>query len=174
MTAVRLRFLGHGPEHDEHTAERRLSLATLYREVTLGLSTAELWAHVTRIGGTCGMIANPVECTSDGDTRTCTTADGTRFVENILGTDETHQRIGYSGYMMGGSALPTEFHAASMQVIDAGDGRATLRWITDIKPDEALESMQAIVDIGVAALEARHPLATHSEPLPASTGARSD
>ena len=134
------------------------TVATLYIEVLLGLAADELWAEITSVGGTCGLIDHPIECSANGDARTCTTVDGTRFVENILGVDEVHRRIGFSGYMLGGSAFPSEFHAASMEVLDTGPGRSTLRWITDIKPDAALDSPKAFIDIEVASSEARHPL----------------
>lgn len=139
-------------------------MSTLYIEVPLGLGANELWAEITSVGGTCGLIESPAERAAHGDARTCTIEDGTQFVENILGVDEVHRRIGFSGYMFGGSAFPSEFHAASMEVVETGPDTATLRWITDIKPDAALESMKAFIDVEVAALRARHPLPDNGPP----------
>ena len=54
------------------------------------------------------------------------------------------------------SPHPIEFHAASMQVLDAGDGNSTFVWIADVKPDEFAEPLTGLMGAELAKIKARY------------------
>jgi hypothetical protein len=52
--------------------------------------------------------------------------------------------------------LPIEVHAASMQVFDAGGGRSTFRWITDVKPDAVADGLGPMLAGAIAGMEEQY------------------
>jgi hypothetical protein len=52
--------------------------------------------------------------------------------------------------------FPIEVHAASMQVFDAGGGRSTFRWITDIKPDALADGHAPMLAGAIAGMEEQY------------------
>ena len=80
-----------------------------------------------------------------------TDAGGFR-VETILGIDHDNRRVAYT---ITASPFPIEAHAASMQVSDAGGGKSTFQWITDITPDALAESFTGLMSGEISGLEER-------------------
>ncbi|MDH3226024.1 MAG: SRPBCC family protein [Thermoleophilia bacterium] len=112
-------------------------MASIYAEVTINRPADEVWAEVADVGGISGMLEIVSESSADGDVRKCTLANGAEIKEKILSVDPDNRRVGYTVT----EGLPFEYHAASMQVFDEGDGTSRLRWITDVKPDAEAERM---------------------------------
>lgn len=128
-------------------------MATIHLETTLGVSPDELWASVRDVGAISNMLNVISESSLDGDTRTCTMADGGVLTERILSIDEDRQRVAYS---ITGGPLPIEVHASSMQVSDAGGGKSTFRWITDVKPDGVADALGPMLAGEITQLEGRY------------------
>jgi hypothetical protein len=112
-------------------------MASIYAEVTINRPAEDVWADVSDVGGVSGMLDIVSASSADGDVRRCTLANGAEIAEKILSIDHENRRVGYTIT----EGMPFEYHAASMQVFDAGDGTSTLRWITDVKPDAEAERM---------------------------------
>jgi hypothetical protein len=112
-------------------------MACIYAEVTVNRPASEVWDEVSDVGGVSKMLDIVAESSAEGDVRKCTLASGAEIEEKILSIDHENRRVGYTVT----AGLPFDFHAASMQVFDAGDGTSTLRWITDVKPDAEAERM---------------------------------
>jgi Polyketide cyclase / dehydrase and lipid transport len=80
-----------------------------------------------------------------GDTRQVTFADGTQVEEAIVGVDDDRRRIAYA--VVGGRF---RCHASSIEV--AADGHtSTLRWWTDVLPDEAAPRITQLMEAGADA-----------------------
>ena len=116
-----------------------LTMATIHLETELAVGPDELWATVRDVGNLSDLL-NILEASSlDGDQRSCTLAGGGgQLAETILAVDDDHRRVAYT---ITDSPLPIELHASSMQVFDAGGGRSTFRWITDVKPDALADGL---------------------------------
>jgi hypothetical protein len=70
-----------------------------------------------------------------------------------VAVDDEHRRVAYT---ITDSPFPIEAHAASMQVFDAGGGRSTFRWITDVKPDALAEGLSPMLAGAVAGMEEQY------------------
>ena len=80
-------------------------------------------------------------------------ADGAVLAETIIAVDDEHQRVAYT---ITDSPFPIEVHAASMQVFDAGNGKSTFRWITDLKPDALADGLGPMLQGAVTGLEEQY------------------
>ncbi len=127
-------------------------MATIYRSVTVHLSAEDLWTRVADVGQISDLLDIVHKSSVSGDTRSCTLADGGQLTETIVGIDEEHQRVAYT---ITDSPFPIEFHAASMQVIDEGNGTSTLVWITDVKPDAMADGLAPMIEVNLDALGRR-------------------
>ena len=128
-------------------------MATIQKEVELAVSAEELWARVSDVGGLSRLL-NVVEKSSvDGDERSCVLADGAELSEAIVAVDDALRRVAYT---ITAGPFPLEFHAASMQVSDAGGGRSTFCWTTDLKPDSLAEPFDGLMGAEVAQLGERY------------------
>ena len=128
-------------------------MASIHLETTLAVSPDELWASVRDVGAVSNMLDVVSESSIDGDKRSCVMADGGVLAETILSVDDDHRRVGYT---ITGSPFPIEAHAASMQVFDAGGGKSTFRWITDIKPDAMADGLRPMLAGEITQLEQRY------------------
>lgn len=117
-------------------------MTTIQMEATLAVSPADLWAKVRDVGHVSGLLDVVTESSLAGNKRECKLATGADLSETILGIDEEHRRVAYT---ITASPFPIESHAASMQVIDAGDGRSVFRWITDVTPDEMADGLSPLM-----------------------------
>jgi hypothetical protein len=128
-------------------------MASIYLETTLAVAPDALWATVRDVGSLSSMLDVITESSLDGDVRTCKMGDGGELSETILSIDEENRRVGYT---ITASPLPIDIHASSMQVIDAGAGKSTFRWITDVKPDAMAEGLGAMLSGEITQLEKRY------------------
>jgi hypothetical protein len=128
-----------------------LTMATIHLETELAVGPDELWATVRDVGNVSGLLNIVEESSVDGDQRSCTLAGGGGLLaETILAVDDDHRRVAYT---ITDSPLPIELHAASMQVFDAGGGRSTFRWITDVKPDALADGLGPMLAGAVTGME---------------------
>ena len=127
-------------------------MATINLTTTLAVSPEDLWAEVKDVGGLSNLLGVIVESSVDGDQRSLTMGDGGHLTETILGIDDDHQRVAYT---ITESPFPIEGHASSMQVSDAGGGKSTFQWVTDITPDALAEPFTGLMTGELQALEER-------------------
>jgi hypothetical protein len=128
-------------------------MATIHLETELAVAPDQLWATVRDVGSVSGLLNIVAESSIEGDKRSCTLADGAGLSETILAVDDDHRRVAYT---ITDSPFPIEVQAASMQVFDAGGGRSTFRWITDIKPDALADGLAPMLAGAVAGMEGQY------------------
>ncbi len=126
-------------------------MASIHVEATVDVTPDELWSRVADAGRVSELLDVVAESSLDGDIRSCTLADGRPLIERIITVDHDNRRVAYTVL----EGMPVEHHAASMQVLAAGDGRATLRWITDVAPDEVAERLGPLFQAEMEGLAAR-------------------
>lgn len=127
-------------------------MASIHLETTLAVSPAKLWASVRDVEHLSNLLNIVAESSLDGDKRSCTMADGSILAETILAVDDENRRVAYT---ITASPFPIEVHASSMQVFDAGNGKSTFRWITDIKPDALADGLGPMLKGAVTGLESQ-------------------
>ena len=128
-------------------------MASINVKTTLAVSPDELWSVVKDVGGISNLLGVITDSSLDGDQRSCTMGDGGELSETILGIDDNNRRVAYT---ITASPFPIEAHAASMQVSDAGGGKSTFQWITDITPDALAEPFTDLMNGELSGLEERY------------------
>jgi hypothetical protein len=120
-------------------------MASIHKKIPIQASAKEVWAVVRDIGSVHknfvpGLVT---DVRLEPGARVVTFASGMVVRELIVDIDEERQRLAYA-------AVHEMFqhHNASMQVIEEGQDRCRLIWITDVLPDEVAESVGKIIDEG--------------------------
>jgi hypothetical protein len=126
-------------------------MASIHHEVSVDVGADEAWAALRDVGNAHRLFA-PVLAGGhlDGDTRTVTFANGMVVRERILDVDDQRKRVSYT--VLDGPGMT--FHHASMQIVAAGPGRCSFRWITDFLPEGVRDALSPLVEQGGAALKA--------------------
>ena len=125
-------------------------MASVNLKTPPAVSADDLWAEAKNVGGLSGLLEVITESSLDGDHRSCTRGEGGVLAETIMSIDDEHKRVAYT---ITDSPFPIEAHAASMQVTDAGGGKSTFRWITDVKPDEMADGLGPMLAGEIAQME---------------------
>jgi carbon monoxide dehydrogenase subunit G len=127
-------------------------MATLYFDKKIGVDAATAWKKLADVGSIHKLLSILDSARLDGDQRVCTLKAGLpssgELKEVIFSVDENLKRVAY-----GIVSSPFGFtnHAASMQIVPDGEGKARFVWTNDVKPDAVAEAMG-----GVFAQEAEH------------------
>jgi hypothetical protein len=114
-------------------------MATLYHQAELEVSAAVAWDFLERY--TRSEVHIFSSCTSERqveDYRVVTTQDGQEIWERNVSVDSARMRAVYTIPGLLGS----EHHQAEMRVLDQGDGKAVVVWITDFLPHKLVDDMR--------------------------------
>jgi hypothetical protein len=126
-------------------------MASITEQVTLEVSADRAWAALRDVGRAHVLFA-PVltDGSIDGDIRTVTFANGMVLQERILDVDEARRRVSYAAL----NAPGTEYHHASMQIIEDGNRRCRFVWITDAHPAAVIPAITPLIAQGTQAVKA--------------------
>ena len=127
-------------------------MASVYKQVTLNLSADKLWEMVADVANLSNLLDGVQHSEVDGTTRSCTFADGAKLRETILGVDHENKRVAYTILE---APFKLDFHAGSMQVRDAGDGKSTLVWAVDVLPEAMADPINGLLDGEMGKLKER-------------------
>jgi hypothetical protein len=123
-------------------------VATITRRAKLDVPADAAWRFVDRYTR-CEVHMFPSLAASErqeGEYRVVTRQNGAEVWERMVGVDHDTMR---AAYIIPG--IPgVEHHAASMQIIDDGDGRSTVVWITDVLPDSMADALAPTFDTAFA------------------------
>lgn len=125
-------------------------MASIHREITIEAPAETVWAAVRDVGNVHVRLCPGVLTGArlEGDSRVVTFANGMAVRERIVDIDDAKRRFAYAVV----DGRPTH-HNASMQVVDEGEGRSRLIWITDLLPQEVVAPIAALVELGAAAMQ---------------------
>ena len=126
-------------------------MATIRRTIPIARPAAEVWDAVADAGAIHERLARGfvIDTQVDGDLRTVTFEGGVVATELLVSVDPERRRLAYSVI---DSPLGMQHHHATFEVVDAGDG-CRLEWVVDVSPDSAAPALEAMVDLGCAAME---------------------
>jgi hypothetical protein len=77
-----------------------------------------------------------------------TFANGEVVRERIVGIDDRSRRLAYAAV-----GWRTTHHNASFEVVDDGESRSRVIWITDLLPDGLAELVEGLMEQGSAAIK---------------------
>jgi hypothetical protein len=122
-------------------------MASIHKEISLGVGPAAVWDVVRDIGAVHTRLAPGfvVHTTMDGEDRIVTFANGFVAREVIVDVDEARRRLAYTV-----RSERIAHHNASFQVIADGKG-SRLVWIADVLPKAAAETVDAMMEDGIQA-----------------------
>lgn len=125
-------------------------MATIYREFIADCTPEHAWDALRDFGALHTRLVKGfvTDCTLEGNVRSLTFANGMQAKEQLVGLDETNQRVCYT--VIKGRAA---HHHASAQVFAHEGGKARLVWITDLLPHELAAPIGGMMDLGVKAMQ---------------------
>jgi hypothetical protein len=128
-------------------------MATIRRSIPIDRSAAEVWDAVAAVDAIHDRFARGfvTDTELDGDVRTVTFDGGIVARELIVSVDPDRRRLAYSVIE---SPIGMRHHHATFEVLDEHDGAGCrLEWVVDLSPDTAAPTIEAMVDLGCAAMQ---------------------
>jgi hypothetical protein len=125
-------------------------MASIQKSVEVEVGAEQAWAALRLVGDAHKLFA-PVlaDAQLDGDTRTARFANGMVVHERMLDIDDGTRRVAYT--VLDGPGMT--YHHASMQIVEAGQGRCRFVWITDFLPAEVGSAIAPLIEHGTSALK---------------------
>jgi len=123
-------------------------MATIIEETVIDAPADAVWSALRDFGAVHERVAPGfvVDARLDDDVRTVTFANGAVARELLVGVDDEVRRLAYS---VVGSGLHLTHHNAAASVLEAGEGRSRLVWVTDVLPDEAAPVVAGMMAQGI-------------------------
>jgi hypothetical protein len=133
-------------------------MASVIEEVVIHAKPEDVWAALKDFGAlhtrlAVGFVADSRLDGDDDRTRVVTFANGAVAREVLVGVDDDARRLAYSVVE---GPLGATHHNASAQVLDGPDGTARFLWITDVLPDALGDTVRALMQQGIVAIERTH------------------
>jgi Polyketide cyclase / dehydrase and lipid transport len=127
-------------------------MASIRKDILLDAPADQVWEAVADFGALhTKLVPGFVTDTQrDGDVRIVTFANGSIVREILVDCDPARRRLAYAIV----SERLTQ-HSASVEIIEDGPTRCRAIWITDVLPHEIGPYMEAQMDLGARAMQAR-------------------
>jgi len=124
-------------------------MATIYKEFLVSAPPEFVWEAIKDVGAVHtrlaqGFVTNTVLA---GNVRTVTFDNGFVVKERIITVADQERRLAYTA--VEGRA---SHHNAYLQVFPTPNGQSRVLWVTDLLPDEMLEPIEQMVELGSAAM----------------------
>jgi carbon monoxide dehydrogenase subunit G len=119
-------------------------MASIRKDIPVEAPASAVWDAVRDVGQVHRRLVPGLTTHTvlEQGARSVTFANGLTVRELIVDIDDAARRLAYAA--VGGLAL--QHHNASIQVVEDGDGRSRIVWITDILPDELAHFVRQTVD----------------------------
>jgi uncharacterized protein YndB with AHSA1/START domain len=123
--------------------------------LTIDVTPASAWKVIGAVSGVDRWLAPITSCRVEGNKRYCTTEHGS-LSEDILKVDHDNRVLHYA--IPEQNMLPVQNIVGQMEVIETGDGRATVEWswqfdVEDVKEAEAKGMFASIGNTGITGIE---------------------
>ncbi len=118
-------------------------MATIRKTIDVNADIEKVWAKISNVGEISTLIGFLDDSKLVGDGRVCTLNGGGTLKEDIISVDPGLHRVVYS---ISKSPLNMSFHSASMELTPTETG-TSLTWTHDLKPDEASEHLEPMLDM---------------------------
>jgi Polyketide cyclase / dehydrase and lipid transport len=133
-------------------------MTTIYKEFILPLPAEQVWDALRDFGAVHQRVASgfvtACHVKSNGQagvsSRVVTFANGRTVEERLISSDDARCRLVYSIAAPDGAG---SHHQASVQVYSNGPEQSRFVWITDVLPHERGTALEAMMDLGMAAIQ---------------------
>jgi carbon monoxide dehydrogenase subunit G len=124
-------------------------MASVIKDMEISVPAEAAWAMLREVGAADKAFPGVLTgCRLDGNVRVVDFANGMQAKERIIDLDEANRRYAYSVI----EGLFSHHHA-SMQIMDAGEGKSRFLWISDFLPNDVEPLVSGLVDQGSAAFK---------------------
>jgi hypothetical protein len=126
-------------------------MATIHREVHIQASPEKVWSALRDVGALhirlCpGFV---IDTKLEGNVRDVTFGNGRTARELIVSVDEDRRRVAWA--IVGSESL-LHYNGAA-QVIPLPEGGCRFTWTSDLLPNEAAPTVQAMIEAGIATIK---------------------
>ena len=125
-------------------------MASIRKEISIAADPAGVWDAVRDVGNIHVRLVPGfvTDCRLEGDDRIVTFANGLVVREPIVDIDDDARRVAWA-------AVAEQFrhYNASVQVFAEGADRTRLVWIADLLPNELEETVQSMIEQGLAVMK---------------------
>ena len=125
-------------------------MASIHKELLIEAPARDVWDAVRDVGAVHKRLAQQfvVDTRLDGDSRLVTFADGSVVRERIVDVNDSTRRVAYAVV-----EWRTTHHHATIQVLDDGNNRSRLVWVTDLLPHDLAPFVDGMMEQGCAAMK---------------------
>lgn len=124
-------------------------MASVIKDMELSVPAEAAWAMLREVGAADKAFPGVLTASRlDGDIRIVDFANGMQAKEWIIDLNDANRRYAYS-------VIEGRFshHHASMQILDAGEGKSRFVWMSDFLPNDVEPLVSGLVDQGSAAFK---------------------
>jgi carbon monoxide dehydrogenase subunit G len=127
-------------------------MASIQQEMIIDVSPDDAWAALRDFGAVHRRLVPGflVDLRLEGRDRIVTFFNGAVARERLVTVDDESRRLVWS---VTESAAGLTHHNASAQLFDAGEGQTRFVWIADILPDQAADSIAALMARGLSTIK---------------------
>lgn len=125
-------------------------MASVRKEALIDAPADEVWSRLRDVGNVAQLFPGVLTDSrlDDERSRTVTFSNGMVVKEHLVALDDESRRLVYTTK---GERLT--HHNASMQIVPETDHVCRFIWISDILPDEALQSIGQLIDAGTRSFQ---------------------
>jgi hypothetical protein len=127
-------------------------MATIHREVHIQANPDKVWSALRDVGALHTRLCPGfvIDTKMDGDdARIVTFGNGRTARELIVSVDDERRRVAWA--ILGGGAL-IHYNGAA-QVIPLPEGGCRFSWTSDVLPNEAAPTVQAMIEAGIETIK---------------------
>lgn len=125
-------------------------MGTTRRHIRIDRPANDVWKVVSDVGAIEDWFPAIESSSASGSARVCTVAGGIELEEEIITNDSDLRRLQYRIT----KGMPLDFHLATVDVLDDGDG-ALVIYSSDVEPDDVADAMGPLFESGLDGLKAR-------------------
>jgi carbon monoxide dehydrogenase subunit G len=129
-------------------------MATIHREVHIQAHPEKVWSALRDVGALhtrlCPGFVIDTKMEGD-DVRIVTFGSGRTARELIVSVDDERRRVAWA--ILGGGGATLIHYNGAAQVIPLPEGGCRFTWTSDLLPNEAAPTVQAMIEAGIAAVK---------------------
>lgn len=124
-------------------------MPSLYDEITIRADADSIWAVVGDPTAVTRWFSGIVECSIEGDIRTCVLSNGATIQEKVLESDSSKRAFTYQIL----SGMPVESHRATVTVVEISGAESQVRYSTEVNPPSLERVLSRSVRSGLETLK---------------------
>jgi carbon monoxide dehydrogenase subunit G len=125
-------------------------MATIHREVHIQADPEKVWSALRDVGALHTRLCPGfvIDTKMEGDARIVTFGNGRTARELIVSVDDDRRRVAWA--IVGGTFV---HYNGAAQVIPLPEGGCRFIWTSDLLPNEAAPTVQAMIEAGIATVK---------------------